>query len=396
MKRLLAMLMALLFMTSCGQPGKIEPAGGGGNDEPVTGQEENINNPNGAGIQDEPDEEPEPPKNIEVVFTAVGDNLVHNTLSIDSRVEGGHDFSHIYQGVAGYIQGSDIAFINQEVPLDGTEGAYPVLSAPREVADALVDIGFNVASLSNNHMADKGVKGLTDTIETLNNAGFEGVVGARASKDEIGNYVIIEKNGIKFGFLAYTYGLNSGLGGSSWMVDTISTEKITNDVNAIRPLCDFLAVSMHWGVEYGQEPSQGQQEFAQLLADLDVDLVIGSHPHVLQPAQWIDRPGKEQTLCIYSLGNFASGQREQDRLIGGILKLTLEFSPEHEFIGFKDAAIDGVITHYEKGNKGFALYMMDDYTPELAERHGLHNYDRPLTYDFFTQRIAGIKESLKR
>lgn len=382
-KKLLALMTAALLLTSCGNKEEGEPVSG--DDIPLDGQQ-----------QEKEKEEIKEPENITVTFTAVGDNLLHNTLSIDSRTESGYDFYHIYERVAEEIKGSDIAFVNQEVPLDGTEGAYPTLSAPYEAADGLIKAGFNVASLANNHMGDKGVKGFLSTVETMRNAGFEGIVGGFDTKEMAETPVIIEKNGIKIGFLAYTYGLNSGLGENNWMVNRISTDKITADVNAIRPLCDFLAVSMHWGVEYEHEPSDSQREFARLLADLDVDLIIGSHPHVLQPAQWLDRPGKEQTLCVYSLGNFASGQREQDRLLGGMLKAELEFSPEGEFIGFKSADIEGIVTHYDYGNVNFKLYMIDDYNEELAASHGLHKYDLPVSYAFFTERMAGIKESVAR
>ncbi|MEA4919561.1 MAG: CapA family protein [Clostridiaceae bacterium] len=389
MKRIAALIMALMLLTSCSNNDK--PASSDDNakdDTPVTGQE----------TEKEPDQPEDPePENTVITFTAVGDDLIHNTLSFDSKTGTGYDFSHIYKGVKDYISGSDIAFVNQEVPLDGSVSAYPVLGAPKEVAAALSGVGFNVASLANNHMADRGASAIGDTVSALYDAGFKAVVGAYSDKEKASEYTVLDVNGIKIGFLAYTYGLNSGLGGGNeWMVNFIDKDKIQKDVEAIRPMCDFLAVSMHWGVEYKKTPSDSQREYAKFLSSLDVDLIIGHHPHVLEPAQWIDREGKEQTLCIYSLGNFVSGQREEDRLLGGVLKLQLEFSPDGEFIGFKDAQIDGVVTHYETGNKGFALYMLGDYTDELASRHGLHKYNLPISLGYFTDRMAGIKESLKR
>lgn len=382
MKKLIALFMALAMLTGCGN----KP------DDTDVIIDEQSGDP---GIIDEntPPVEEEP-ENIKIRFTAVGDNLIHNTLSFDSKTDNGYDFNHIYAGIAGEIEGSDIAFVNQEVPLDGSVGAYPVLGAPTEVADALANIGFNAASLSNNHMADRGAQAIPLTIEALQNAGFDLIAGAGKKGER--TYAIKEVNGVKIGLLAYTYGMNSGLGNSVWEIDRIGTENITRDVNAIRPECDFLAVSMHWGNEYQRTPSDGQREFANLLARLDVDLVIGSHPHVMQPAEWISREGKEDTLCIYSLGNFCSGQREQDRLIGSILKLELEFTPEGEFIGFSEAEVEGVITHYEMGNIDFRLYTVDNYSEELATRHGLHKYELPISYTFFKERIAGIKESLLR
>ena len=343
MKKFFAFVLAFVLMTGCAVRETAD------SDTAVPNAAGDIT----AGEQQTEDQTPqlpeEPkPENITLRFTAVGDNLIHNTLSIDSRIDGGYDFSHIYAGVA-------------------------------------------------DRMADKGTGGLISTVEALKNAGFEGIVGGYADKETAAQPVIIEKNGVRFGFLAYTYGLNSGLGGGNdWMIDRIGREKIQADVEAIRPLCDFLAVSMHWGTEYQKTASDPQREYAELLASLDVDLIIGTHPHVLQPAEWIDRDGKEQTLCVYSLGNFVSGQREEDRLLGGILELELEFTADGQFVGYKSADIEGVVTHYNYGNKGFALYMLDDYTEELAAAHGLHKYDLPITLGYFTDRMTGIRESIKR
>ncbi|MBR4874949.1 MAG: CapA family protein, partial [Clostridia bacterium] len=272
-----------------------------------------------------PEEEPESEaENIVLKLTAVGDNLVHNTLSFDSRQsDGSYDFRPIYSGVAHKIEGSDIAIVNQEVPLDGTAGSYPTLSAPFEVADALKELGFNAATLANNHMADKGADGLRLTLEALQARGFA-TAGAHAA--DAPNYAIMEARGIRIGLLSYTYGTNGGTP-SGWAIDRIGTDRITSDVQALRPQCDFLVVAMHWGEEYQTTPSEGQQEFAHLLADLDVDLILGSHPHVMQPAQWLTQPDGGDTLCIYSLGNFTCDQRDQDRLIGALLTCRLTFAP---------------------------------------------------------------------
>ena len=135
---------------------------------------------------------------------------------------------------------------------------------------------------------------------------------------------------------------------------------------------------------------------AQMLADLDVDLILGSHPHVMQPAQWLTQPDGGETLCIYSLGNFVSDQREQDRMIGALLTCDLTFTPAGEFAGFARAELDGVITHCTWGSKNFALYMLEDYTEELAAEHGLHKHQKPVSLAFFEERMAGMKESIQK
>ena len=343
---------------------------------------------------DAPQAEPTPePRDITLRLTAVGDNLVHNTLSFDSRVEGGYDFMPIYGPIAHKIEGSDIAIVNQEVPLDGTVGSYPTLSAPAEVADALKAVGFNVATLANNHMADKGAAGLKATIENLEARGIH-TAGAHAA--DLPGTLMLEKQGIRIGILSYTYGTNSGLGDAGWVIDRISTEQITRDAEILRPQCDFLIAAMHWGEEYRRTPSAGQKAFAQKLADLGVDLILGSHPHVMQPAQWLTGKGGNETLCIYSLGNFTCDQRDQDRMIGALLTCDLTFAPDGTFLGYETAALDGVVTHCTWGSKNFALYMLEDYTEELAAQHGLHKHQKPISLAFFQERMAGMKESITR
>ena len=388
--KFLPLLLAVLLLVGCGQTKEetIEEIETEVEAEILAPTEE-ISEPESA-----PEEETESEaENIVLKLTAVGDNLVHNTLSFDSRQsDGSYDFRPIYSDVAHKIEGSDIAIVNQEVPLDGTAGSYPTLSAPFEVADALKELGFNAATLANNHMADKGADGLRLTLEALQARGFA-TAGAHAA--DAPNYAIMEAQGIRIGLLSYTYGTNGGTP-SGWTIDRIGTERITKDVQALRTQCDFLAVAMHWGEEYQTTPSEGQQEFARLLADLDVDLILGSHPHVMQPAQWLTQPDGGDTLCIYSLGNFTCDQRDQDRLIGALLTCQLTFAPDGTFLGYESADLDGIITHCTWGSKNFALYMLEDYTEELAAQHGLHKHDKPISLAFFQDRMAGMKESIQR
>ena len=393
--KLTALLTALLLLGGCGAQENeqtSDPA-----PETPTQQEQQAEAPQ-TEPQPEPEKEQQPeaepePENIILRLTAVGDNLLHNTISFDSRLDGGYDFMPVYQGIAHKIEGSDLAIVNQEVPLDGTVGSYPTLSAPVEAADALKAVGFHVATLANNHMADKGAAGLQATIEALEARGIH-TVGAHAA--DMPGYIMVEKQGIRIGILSYTYGTNSGLGDKNWTIDRMDTDKIRADVEVVRPQCDFLIAAMHWGEEYQKAPSKGQQAMAQTLADLGIDLIIGSHPHVMQPAAWLTGSTGNETLCVYSLGNFISDQREQDRMIGALLTCELIFAPDGSFLGYQTAELDGVITHCTWGSKNFALYMLEDYTEALAAEHGLHKHQKPISLAFFQERMMGMKESIKR
>lgn len=328
-----------------------------------------------------PEPEPEP---ITLRLTAVGDNLLHNTLSMDSEQDdGSYCFDPLYEHIADIISGSDIAFINQEVMLTGQVSAYPNLAAPAEVADALIKVGFNVINLATNHSLDKGVKGLEACLENVHARPFEGILGAFRTEEEAAQLCILEKQGVRFGFLSYTYGLNGYRlpAGEEYKIALIDEDKMQQDLTAIRPLCDYLVVSMHWGNEYQHTQNQYQEQLAQLLCDGGADLIIGTHPHVLQPVEWIESDTGHRTLCAYSLGNFISGQHKRPTMLGGILDLRLKFDPDGMLLETVSAGVIPTVTYY--GSKGgYTVYPLEQFTEEQAAAHGVKKYEKPLTLDY--------------
>lgn len=328
-----------------------------------------------------PEPEPEP---ITLRLTAVGDNLLHNTLSMDSEQDdGSYCFDPLYEHIADIISGSDIAFINQEVMLTGQVSAYPNLAAPAEVADALIKVGFNVINLATNHSLDKGVKGLEACLENVHARPFEGILGAFRTEEEAAQLCILEKQGVRFGFLSYTYGLNGYRlpAGEEYKIALIDEDKMQQDLAAIRPQCDYLVVSMHWGNEYQHTQNQYQEQLAQLLCDGGADLIIGTHPHVLQPVEWIESDTGHRTLCAYSLGNFISGQHKRPTMLGGILDLRLKFDPDGTLLETVSAGVIPTVTYY--GSKGgYTVYPLEQFTEEQAAAHGVKKYEKPLTLDY--------------
>lgn len=329
----------------------------------------------------EPEPEPEP---VTLRLTAVGDDLLHNTLSMDSEQDdGSYCFDPLYEHIADIISGSDIAFINQEVMLTGQVSAYPNLAAPAEVADALIKVGFNVINLATNHSLDKGVKGLEACLENVHARPFEGILGAFRTEEEAAQLCILEKQGVRFGFLSYTYGLNGYRlpEGKGYMIALIDEDKMQQDLAAIRPQCDYLVVSMHWGNEYQHTQNQYQEQLAQLLCDGGADLIIGTHPHVLQPVEWIESDTGHRTLCAYSLGNFISGQHKRPTMLGGILDLRLKFDPDGTLLETVSAGVIPTVTYY--GSKGgYTVYPLEQFTEEQAAAHGVKKYEKPLTLDY--------------
>lgn len=335
----------------------------------------------------DPDPEPEPePEPVRISLMAVGDNLLHNTVSNDCKTEdGSFDFVPLYENIAPFAQKADLAFINEEVPLAGEVGAYPNLSAPTDVAAALKETGFNIVNLATNHSLDKGQQGLLTSLEALDAQNFDAVLGCFATQEEAQDAIVVEKQGVTFGFLSYTYGTN-GIplpSDKPWMVSLIDEQKMESDMAALRPQCDVLIVSMHWGIEYQLTPSDEQRALAQQLADWGADIIIGTHPHVLQPMEMLTRQDGGQTLCVYSLGNFVSGQHKMDTMLGGMLWCELVFAPGEEGFTFENAGVMPVVTHYEGNGRNFDIIPLSDYTPELAEKHGIANYESSATVEYF-------------
>lgn len=338
-------------------------------------------------ITPEPVPEPEPESEpISIRITAAGDNLLHNTVSFACALpEGGYDFHPVYENIKKIIEGSDIAFINQEVMLTGEASAYPNLAAPTENADALIDAGFNVINLATNHTLDKGVSGLETCLETVYARPFDAVLGAFRTEEESTQLCILEKQGIRFGFLSYTYGLNGYRlpSDKQWKIALIDETKIQNDLAAIRPECDYLIVSMHWGNEYQTTESSYQNELAQLLCDGGADLIIGTHPHVLQPMKWLEREDGHKTLCAYSLGNFVSNQHKRATMLGGILEVELLFEKDGTLKEIASAGVIPTVTHYKKGH--YTIYQLSEYTDELAAEHGMQGYETPFNMTYLAE-----------
>ena len=163
------------------------------------------------------------------------------------------------------------------------------------------------------------------------------------------------------------------------------------EIAVLRPLCDFLIVSMHWGEEYLLEPDRSQTSLARFLADQNVDLIIGHHPHVLQRVETLNRPDGGTTLCFYSLGNFISNQRERERLIGGMAVLTFQKESVTSETGeitdkffISDYGVLPVVSHFDLNIRNYRAYPLYSYTQQLIENHGYREFDPTgFTIEFF-------------
>ena len=370
------------------------------------------------------------PEQYSITFVAVGDNLLHDSTQRSALVsEGVYDFSPFYSEIKPIVEKADLAFINQETVMAGASfghSGYPAFNSPHSLAIDLVNAGFDVFNLANNHAMDKGASGLYATLDYLDTIEGITVIGARKAGESAR---IITINNITLGFLSYTYGLNgiSLPANNLNLVSLIIRDKMSAEIAALRPLCDFLIVSMHWGDEYKLEPGKEQTDLALFLAERNVDLIIGHHPHVLQRVETITLPNGRKTLCYFSLGNFVSHQNERERLIGGMAVLTInkkeiipapddkerkpeksadenemtaagEKNDEEVFkakkpfeISITDFGIMPLVTHYDRDLKNTKVYPLYLYTKELVESHAIRRRDSNLTMEFF----HSVSERLK-
>jgi poly-gamma-glutamate synthesis protein (capsule biosynthesis protein) len=204
--------------------------------------------------------------------------------------------------------------------------------------------------------------------------------------------VILNKNNFKIGFLAYTYGTNAIPlpRGKPYLVSLINNDTMAREIDALRPLCDYLIVSVHWGDEYSPEPSSFQTGLAAFFAEHNVDLVIGHHPHVLQRFESLQRADGKSTLCFYSLGNFLSAHArpEKETLLGGLAYVKLKKTGEE--INVAETGFIPTITHYDAKQTGFLIYPLSEYTEKLAEKHWKRTNDRTMTLDFFNNKAREL------
>ena len=265
---------------------------------------------------------------------ATGDGLIHNAVYFSyEQSDGSYNFSGALKYVKDIVKNYDIAYYNQETPFAGGEpSGYPRFSTPSEFGDAMIDAGFNMVSLATNHTYDKGENGVLNFYNYFKDKKDIVYNGIADSFESRNNFIIGEKNNITYSMLSYTTSTN-GLNvpsGKEYLVNVYDKEQVKEDILALRDKVDVLIVAMHWGVEYASKPNNSQIEIAEYLADLGVDIIIGTHPHVLQPITKID-----DTIVMYSLGNFISNQYGTDdynKLIGfmATLDITKTISPDNE------------------------------------------------------------------
>ncbi|MGN0165441.1 MAG: CapA family protein [Lachnospiraceae bacterium] len=330
---------------------------------------------------------------------AVGDDLVHTGVyQAGLQSDGTHDYSCLFANVAPYISDADIKVINQETIFGGDEkglSSYPSFNSPEAIGDSLVDAGFNVVLHASNHALDMGLDGLLNSVTFWKTEHPEvTMIGIYETAEEQSQIKVIEVNGIKFALLNYTYSHNwetlsqSAEGHLNMLCDydpdtryidfnTINPQVIS-DIQQAETLADFTIVFPHWGTEYVMGSTTQQTTFAKQMTEAGADLIVGTHPHVIEPVEWVEADNGNRALCYYSLGNFTSTQDELERILGGMAKLTIIQDETGTYIDEESIKAIPLVTHYVyPGWNGATVvdstYLLRDYTEDMAASHGLLN-----------------------
>lgn len=306
-----------------------------------------------------------------MTLAMVGDVLVHEGVWMSGEVEGGgFDFTHLFAPVAPLVARADVALVNQETILGGEAlglSGYPTFNSPQELGDAEAAAGFDVALSATNHALDQGFLGISRTCTFWRDRHPEVLyTGIADTAEEAAAIPFFNHDGLRVAVLNYTESTNGILAPERepWCVSMLEQGRIAADVGRARTAgADVVIVCPHWGVEYRTEPTAGQREWAAYFLDLGVDAVIGTHPHVLEPMELMERADGHRMVVFYSLGNFVSWQSRKETMVGGLARLT--FERQDGAVRPVEVELVPVVTHLGAGT-ALTTYPIADYTEKLA------------------------------
>lgn len=338
---------------------------------------------------EEPTTEPVPEdKRVHVI--AAGDNLIHYSVYKNAEANAAgqdgvnYDFKPIYQNVKYLVEDADVAILNQETiisesnPVRGADGGQLIFNSPPEVADAVIDLGFDVFTMANNHLLDMGASGLEESINFWNAKAEENdltILGAYLNEEDSENIRVREVNGVKIAFLAYAEHINGFSipeDSSLRVIMNYEEDVIERQIKKASEIADAVIVSAHWGVEDTHEVSEDRIELANKMVNWGADVILGCHTHTAETMEWITRDDGSKGFVYYSMGNFICAQTDNFNLVGEMPDFDIVIDGATGETRLEDVGAIPTIVHYDDGSfSNIRIYPYSQYTPELAESHGL-------------------------
>ena len=339
-----------------------------------------------------------PEENQEYTIVMVGDVLLHTPVEESCRQEdGSYNYDSLFAHTKDVISEADLALVNQEVIIGGAElgiSGYPCFNADFGLCDSLVEAGFDVICHATNHALDKGRAGLLSCAKHWKESYPQiTVLGIHDTKDTSTAYgadpVILEVGDIRIAVLNYTYGTN-GIALPADMpfgVDLLKEAQVEADIRRAEEIADFTIVCPHWGTEYRLVPDASQEKWTKLFLENGADLVLGTHPHVIEPVEWVrDEETGHEMLVYYSLGNFVNwtsgtGKGVANRMVGGMAEVTIGRLDTGE-VKVTSYGIRPLVSHVTSGAEGVTAYFLEDYSEKLAAENEIVFQDSDFSREY--------------
>ncbi|WP_422122563.1 CapA family protein [Planococcus sp. X10-3] len=310
-------------------------------------------------------------------LAAVGDILLHSTVYNAAKTPDGYDFGPMFEKIKPYLEQADITVANSESIIGGSAigvSSYPSFNSPYEIGDTLKDVGVDVVAMANNHTLDRGITAIENAINYWEEIGIT-QTGSYLSAEERDQPALLTANDITFSFLSYTYATNGvpTPAGKDYLVNRIDRELIKSDLQRAKEQSEVVVLNLHFGEEYQPMPNKQQIDLAHFAAENGADIILGHHPHVLQPPEWIETADGRRVYVIYSLGNFLSGQNEIPRQIGTIANINVEKTVGPGFTDIELTAPSFTNTFVKNKNYSwFEIDLLENVHPDLNSKTKAH------------------------
>ena len=353
-------------------------------------------------VQEEPapvtEEEPvslpeEESEEYDIQLMMVGDNLLHmGIVRTGKQKDGSYNYGLLFDGIEDFLTEAEIKIINQETIFGGNHlgfSGFPYFNSPTEVGDAIVEAGFNVVLHASNHAADQQLDGIRNCMEFWKQYPEMTVAGIHEKEES--PIQILTIGDVDFAILNYTYSPNletmpedvkgyldmlCNYDEATGRMDFTSLHpEVLMDIAKAKEMADIVIVCPHWGTEYTTKPSSYQQKFAGQLTEAGADIIIGTHPHVVQPVEWIEAENGNRALCFYSLGNYVSTQKNALSMLEAMAWINFRVTEDGIFIDEEKTGVLPMVCHYTANPVRLeSVYLLEDYTEDKAASHGIKSY----------------------